>query len=186
MTKPQTASDFSGWTASKVAAAKRLSDHSVTHFSLPVLHPSPVLCYDKWKVRRHLMATSTPYDDVFRTLLNDCSQLILPVLNESFDEHYSGHERIVFLPSEHFLSSLPSFPLRQGIWHLRKGRRKAARLEKSLQRNHEAIGNVARFWRNRRIHKTRHHRYDQRSYKAPRRAFHKRKGRSWLISWAYY
>ncbi len=50
------------------------------------------------------MATSTPYDDVFRTLLNDCSQLILPVLNESFDEHYSGHERIVFLPSEHFLS----------------------------------------------------------------------------------
>ena len=61
------------------------------------------------------MATSTPYDDVFRTLLNDCSQLILPVLNESFDEHYSGHERIVFLPSEHFLSSLPSFPLRQGI-----------------------------------------------------------------------
>ncbi|MBO6236267.1 MAG: hypothetical protein J6N22_06070, partial [Schwartzia sp.] len=50
------------------------------------------------------MATSTPYDDVFRTLLNDCSKLILPVLNESFNEHYSGHERIIFLPSEHFLS----------------------------------------------------------------------------------
>ena len=49
------------------------------------------------------MATSTPYDDVFRTLLNDCSELILPVLNEAFGEHYTGTERIEFLPNEHFL-----------------------------------------------------------------------------------
>ncbi len=30
--------------------------------------------------------TSTPYDDVFRTLLNDCSSLIIPVINEVFSE----------------------------------------------------------------------------------------------------
>lgn len=36
--------------------------------------------------------TSTPYDDVFRTLLNDCSSLIIPVINEVFGESYSGQE----------------------------------------------------------------------------------------------
>ena len=47
---------------------------------------------------------STPYDDAFRTLLNDCKTLILPVLNEAFGEHYTGRERIEFLPNEHFLN----------------------------------------------------------------------------------
>lgn len=48
--------------------------------------------------------TSTPYDDVFRTLLNDCSSLIIPVINEVFGEHYQGTEEIVFSPNEHFLN----------------------------------------------------------------------------------
>ncbi len=48
--------------------------------------------------------TSTPYDDVFRTLLNDCSFLIIPVINEVFGEHYSGQEEIIFSPNEHFLN----------------------------------------------------------------------------------
>lgn len=48
--------------------------------------------------------TSTPYDDVFRTLLNDCSHLIIPVINEIFGEHYSGREKISFSPNEHFLN----------------------------------------------------------------------------------
>ena len=47
---------------------------------------------------------NTPYDDVFRTLLNDCSSLIIPVINEAFGEHYTGKERIEFLPNEHFLN----------------------------------------------------------------------------------
>ncbi len=34
--------------------------------------------------------SNTPYDDVFRTLLNDCSSLIIPVINEVFDECFSG------------------------------------------------------------------------------------------------
>lgn len=47
---------------------------------------------------------STPYDDVFRTLLNDCSSLIIPVINEIFSEHFSGDEKIVFMPETHFLN----------------------------------------------------------------------------------
>ena len=54
--------------------------------------------------RKKNRAVSTPYDDVFRTLLNDCSGLILPVINEIFGEHYTGDERIVFAPNEHFLN----------------------------------------------------------------------------------
>ena len=47
---------------------------------------------------------NTPYDDVFRTLLNDCSNLIIPVINEVFGEHYMGKEKIIFSPNEHFLN----------------------------------------------------------------------------------
>lgn len=47
---------------------------------------------------------STPYDDVFRTLLNDCSSLIVPVINEIFGERYSGAEEIVFSKESHFLN----------------------------------------------------------------------------------
>ena len=52
----------------------------------------------------NIKLTNTPYDDVFRTLLNDCSPLVIPVLNEVFGEHYSGQEKIVFSPNEHFLN----------------------------------------------------------------------------------
>lgn len=47
---------------------------------------------------------NTPYDDVFRTLLNDCPALIIPVVNEAFGESYSGTEEIRFFPNEHFLN----------------------------------------------------------------------------------
>lgn len=52
----------------------------------------------------NIRITNTPYDDVFRTLVNDCSPLIIPVINEIFGEHYSGQEKIVFSPNEHFLN----------------------------------------------------------------------------------
>ena len=45
---------------------------------------------------------NTPYDDVFRTMLNDCSRLIIPVINEIFCENYRGDEKIVFSPEIHF------------------------------------------------------------------------------------
>ena len=48
--------------------------------------------------------TSTPYDDVFRTLMNDCVGLLIPVINEVFGKHYSGNEKIIFHPNEHFIN----------------------------------------------------------------------------------
>ena len=50
------------------------------------------------------MLVNTPYDDVFRTLLNDCSNLIIPVVNEIFHESYSGDEAVEFYPNEHFVN----------------------------------------------------------------------------------
>ncbi len=44
------------------------------------------------------------YDDVFRTLLNDCTSLMLPVISHVFGEQYSGDEEIFFSPNEHFLN----------------------------------------------------------------------------------
>ena len=50
------------------------------------------------------MTVNTPYDDVFRTLLNDCSSLIIPVVNEIFHESYSGQETVEFYPNKHFIN----------------------------------------------------------------------------------
>ncbi|MBQ3800248.1 MAG: hypothetical protein II837_08140 [Treponema sp.] len=44
------------------------------------------------------------YDNAFRTMVNDCSKLMLPLINEMFGEHYTGSEEIDFLPNEHFIS----------------------------------------------------------------------------------
>ncbi|MEY8431540.1 hypothetical protein AALC75_13605 [Lachnospiraceae bacterium 48-42] len=46
---------------------------------------------------------SNIYDGAFRTILNDCRNMILPVINEIFDEEYIGDEKIEFFPNEHFL-----------------------------------------------------------------------------------
>ncbi len=43
------------------------------------------------------------YDGVFRTIINDCRKLVLPVINEIFGEAYTGEEEIRFFPNEHFL-----------------------------------------------------------------------------------
>ena len=51
-----------------------------------------------------IISVNTPYDDVFRTLLNDCSALIIPLVNEIFHESYSGQEAVEFYPNEHFVN----------------------------------------------------------------------------------
>lgn len=38
----------------------------------------------------------TAYDDAFRTMLNDCAGLIIPVVNLYFHENYIGNEEIIF------------------------------------------------------------------------------------------
>ena len=47
--------------------------------------------------------SSTPYDDVFRTLLTDCTELMIPVVNEIFHTNYTGNEKIRLLQNEHFI-----------------------------------------------------------------------------------
>lgn len=47
---------------------------------------------------------NTPYDDVFRTLLNDCSELIIPVVNEVFHTEYKADENIRFFNNELFIN----------------------------------------------------------------------------------
>lgn len=47
---------------------------------------------------------SDVYDCTFRTILNDCRQMILPLINEVFGEHYTGEEIVTFFPNEHFIS----------------------------------------------------------------------------------
>ena len=48
--------------------------------------------------------SATAYDDSFRTLLSDCRELIIPVVNEAFGEDYTGQEEVIFAPNEHFLN----------------------------------------------------------------------------------
>ena len=43
------------------------------------------------------------YDGAFRTILNDCRKLVIPVINEIFDESFTGEEEIQFYPNEHFI-----------------------------------------------------------------------------------
>ncbi len=43
------------------------------------------------------------YDGAFRTILNNCRQMIIPIINEIFKEDYIGNEIIEFHPNEHFI-----------------------------------------------------------------------------------
>ena len=45
--------------------------------------------------------SSTPYDDVHRTMVNDCPQLLIPLVNEVFKEHYTGEEKVVLGSDAH-------------------------------------------------------------------------------------
>ncbi len=46
--------------------------------------------------------SNTPYDDVYRTMLVEDDELVLPLLNEVFGENYTGEERIVRFSNEHY------------------------------------------------------------------------------------
>lgn len=46
---------------------------------------------------------NTAYDDVFRTLLVDCRELIIPVVNEVFHTNYIGTESVVLYENEIFM-----------------------------------------------------------------------------------
>lgn len=41
--------------------------------------------------------SNTPYDDVCRTLTVECDDLVIPLINEIFGEHYSLEDRILYV-----------------------------------------------------------------------------------------
>lgn len=52
-----------------------------------------------------MKSTGTPFDDVFKTLLEKCRQLIIPVINEVFKTDYDIKEEVKLLSSEfHYIS----------------------------------------------------------------------------------
>lgn len=57
----------------------------------------------KQQKERTMNRNNTPYDDVFRTLLTDCKNLIIPVVNEIFNENYTGNEQVLLRENEIFL-----------------------------------------------------------------------------------
>ena len=56
------------------------------------------------KINKDKNIVPTPYDDAFRTMMNDCIQLLIPVINEIFGKNYTGKEKIVTHPNEHFIN----------------------------------------------------------------------------------
>ena len=44
---------------------------------------------------------NTPYDDAFRTLLQDCPELVIPLINELFGTDYTGQEAVLSRKSPH-------------------------------------------------------------------------------------
>ena len=43
---------------------------------------------------------NTPYDDVFRTLVTDAPELIIPLINEIHGTHFTGNEEVTLLQNE--------------------------------------------------------------------------------------
>lgn len=48
--------------------------------------------------------TATPYDDVHRTMINDCPKLIIPVVNEMFQKQHDDDEKVTVLNNEFFIN----------------------------------------------------------------------------------
>ncbi len=48
------------------------------------------------------LIANTPYDDVYRTMFCCCHELIYPLINEVFGEHYTGKEKLIQRQNEHF------------------------------------------------------------------------------------
>lgn len=50
-------------------------------------------------------STATPYDDVYHTLVNECSSLIIPVVNEVFQKQHGKDEKVTILNNEFYITS---------------------------------------------------------------------------------
>lgn len=54
--------------------------------------------------REYFLVDNTPYDDVGKTLIMDCPISIIPLINEVFEEHYTGEEEIEFLQEANYVN----------------------------------------------------------------------------------
>ncbi len=54
-----------------------------------------------------------PYDDVYRTLLEDCPQLLIPLVNEIFNEHFTKEDQVVFSQDVHMTKGQTGEPSRR-------------------------------------------------------------------------
>ena len=59
----------------------------------------------KGKIGTDTNIVPTPYDDAFRTMMNDCIQLLIPVINEIFGKNYTGKEKLLPTPMSISLTS---------------------------------------------------------------------------------
>ena len=55
--------------------------------------------------------SSTPYDDVHRTMVNDCPQLLIPLVNEVLDAELTAEGLTVELPKAAVLFGLYKKPM---------------------------------------------------------------------------
>ena len=65
------------------------------------------ICYTKYTKCFGVLSMSnsnTPYDDAFRTLLTDCSRLIIPVINLMFHSNYSMDDEVCLFQNESFIT----------------------------------------------------------------------------------
>lgn len=49
--------------------------------------------------------SNTPYDNAFRTLLTDCKRLIIPLVNEMFNEQHDYSEKVELFQNELFITA---------------------------------------------------------------------------------
>ena len=57
------------------------------------------------KKNKKIGNSNTPYDDVFRTMLVEGRNLIIPLINETFGENYTDEAEIIFNQNEHYINS---------------------------------------------------------------------------------
>lgn len=52
-----------------------------------------------------LLEYNTPYDDIWRTIVDRMPHLLIPLINEVFHEHYPANEQVMALQNEHMDSA---------------------------------------------------------------------------------
>ena len=57
----------------------------------------------KKKVKIATVTINTPYDDAFRTMVTDCRQLLIPLINLVFGKNYDANEKVELYHNERFI-----------------------------------------------------------------------------------